>query len=56
LRIPIGVGLSVLLLGQSVPSNLAIGLVLVIAGVAALTVPGDAYGRWINRYRSKPNG
>ena len=34
-NIPIGVGLSVLLLGESVPSNLALGLVLVMAGVAA---------------------
>lgn len=40
LRIPIGVGLSVLLLGESVPSNLALGLLLVMAGVAAMTVPG----------------
>jgi drug/metabolite transporter (DMT)-like permease len=39
LRIPIGVGLSVLLLGEAVPSNLALGLVLVMAGVAAMTVP-----------------
>jgi drug/metabolite transporter (DMT)-like permease len=46
LRIPIGVGLSVLLLGESVPSNLAIGLVLVMAGVAAMTIPGDSYGRF----------
>ena len=42
LRIPIGVGLSVLLLGESVPSNLALGLVLVMAGVAAMTVPATA--------------
>ncbi|MCK1452733.1 DMT family transporter [Bradyrhizobium sp. 35] len=41
LRIPIGVGLSVLLLGESVPSNLALGLVLVMAGVAAMTVPTE---------------
>jgi drug/metabolite transporter (DMT)-like permease len=41
LRIPIGVGLSVLLLGEAVPSNLAFGLVLVMAGVAAMTVPGE---------------
>lgn len=40
LRIPIGVGLSVLLLGESVPSNLALGVVLVMAGVAAMTMPG----------------
>ncbi len=37
LRIPIGVGLSVLLLGESVPLNLALGLVLVMAGVAAVS-------------------
>jgi drug/metabolite transporter (DMT)-like permease len=43
LRIPIGVGLSVLLLGESVPANLALGLVLVMAGVAAMTIPGDRY-------------
>ena len=41
LRIPIGVGLSVLLLGETVPANLALGLVLVMAGVAAMTIPGD---------------
>jgi drug/metabolite transporter (DMT)-like permease len=51
LRIPIGVGLSVLLLGESVPSNLALGLVLVMAGVAAMTIPGDSYSRWIRKYR-----
>lgn len=39
LRIPIGVGLSVVLLGESVPSNLALGLVLVMTGVAAMTIP-----------------
>jgi drug/metabolite transporter (DMT)-like permease len=49
LRIPIGVGLSVLLLGESVPSNLALGLVLVMAGVAAMTIPKDAYRRWKHR-------
>ena len=49
LRIPIGVGLSVLLLGESVPSNLALGLVLVMAGVAAMTIPKDAYWRWRRR-------
>jgi drug/metabolite transporter (DMT)-like permease len=53
LRIPIGVGLSVLLLGESVPSNLAFGLLLVMAGVAAMTIPGDAYGRWIDRQRAR---
>lgn len=46
LRIPIGVGLSVLLLGEAVPTNLALGLVLVMAGVAAMTIPKDAWRRW----------
>ena len=50
-RIPIGVGLSVLLLGESVPSNLALGLVLVMAGVAAMTVPRGGYRDRINRFR-----
>jgi drug/metabolite transporter (DMT)-like permease len=52
LRIPIGVGLSVALLGESVPPNLALGLLLVMAGVAAMTIPGDGYRRRINRYRA----
>jgi drug/metabolite transporter (DMT)-like permease len=51
LRIPIGVGLSVLLLGETVPSNLALGLVLVMAGVAAMTLPGDQLWRWLRRLR-----
>jgi drug/metabolite transporter (DMT)-like permease len=45
LRIPIGVGLSVLLLGESVPSNLTLGLALVMGGVAAMTIPGSAFRR-----------
>jgi len=49
LRIPIGVGLSVLLLGESVPANLALGLMLVMAGVAAMTIPGNRYGRFLAR-------
>ena len=49
LRIPIGVGLSVLLLGEAVPANLALGLVLVMAGVAAMTIPKDAWRRWPRR-------
>jgi drug/metabolite transporter (DMT)-like permease len=53
LRIPIGVGLSVLLVGESVPPNLALGLLLVMAGVAAMTVPGDSYSRWFKKYRRK---
>jgi drug/metabolite transporter (DMT)-like permease len=51
LRIPIGVALSVVLLGESVPSNLALGLVLVMAGVAAMTVPGDIIKRALSRLR-----
>ncbi|HMM90799.1 DMT family transporter [Bradyrhizobium sp.] len=54
LRIPIGVGLSVLLLGESVPGNLALGLVLVMAGVAAMTIPAASYRKWISRMRGKP--
>lgn len=53
LRIPIGVGLSVLLLGESVPANLALGLVLVMAGVAAMTIPANQYRKWIGRLRGK---
>lgn len=53
LRIPIGVGLSVLLLGETVPSNLALGLVLVMAGVAAMTIPAEQYRRWLNRLRGR---
>ena len=51
LRIPIGVALSVVLLGESVPSNLALGLVLVMAGVAAMTIPADQFGRWLRLLR-----
>ncbi len=51
LRIPIGVGLSVLLLGESVPPNLVLGLVLVMAGVAAMTVPAGALRRVMQRLR-----
>jgi drug/metabolite transporter (DMT)-like permease len=53
LRIPIGVGLSVMLLGETVPSNLALGLPLVMAGVAAMTIPGQQYRRWLNRLRAR---
>ena len=47
LRIPIGVALSVILLGEPVPSNLVLGLVLVMAGVAAMTIPADRFRRWM---------
>jgi drug/metabolite transporter (DMT)-like permease len=52
LRIPIGVGLSVVLLGESVPPNLALGLILVMAGVAAMTVPSGFYRTRIDRFRA----
>jgi len=52
LRIPIGVGLSVVLLGESVPSNLALGLLLVMAGVVAMTVPSGGYRQRISRFRA----
>jgi drug/metabolite transporter (DMT)-like permease len=55
LRIPIGVGLSVLLLGETVPANLALGLVLVMAGVAAMTIPAASYRNWLRRVRGKPS-
>jgi drug/metabolite transporter (DMT)-like permease len=45
LRIPIGVGLSVLLLGETVPSNLVLGVILVMAGVAAMTIPAGGFRR-----------
>jgi drug/metabolite transporter (DMT)-like permease len=51
LRIPIGVALSVLLLGETVPPNLALGLVLVMAGVAAMTISREQYRRWLQRLR-----
>jgi drug/metabolite transporter (DMT)-like permease len=53
LRIPIGVALSVALLGESVPTNLALGLILVMAGVAAMTVPNGGYADRINRLRAR---
>jgi drug/metabolite transporter (DMT)-like permease len=56
LRIPIGVGLSVLLLGEAVPPNLALGLILVMAGVAAMTIPRGHYRKWIERLRGRPKG
>jgi drug/metabolite transporter (DMT)-like permease len=51
LRIPIGVALSVVLLGEQVPPNLAAGLVLVMIGVAAMTIPGDRIKGWLKRKR-----
>ena len=53
LRIPVGVGLSVLLLGEAVPPNLATGLVLVMIGVAAMTIPGGQIRRWLKWPRAR---
>ncbi|MBZ9655217.1 DMT family transporter [Phyllobacterium lublinensis] len=39
LRVPIGVGIGVLFLGESLTSTAWIGLICVIAGVAAMTLP-----------------
>ena len=39
LRVPIGVALSVVLLGESLTSTAWIGLACVVAGVAAMTIP-----------------
>jgi drug/metabolite transporter (DMT)-like permease len=50
LRIPIGVALSVLLLGEAVPGNLAAGLVLVMIGVAAMTISSAQIRRWLGRH------
>jgi drug/metabolite transporter (DMT)-like permease len=52
LRIPIGVALSVILLGEPVPSSLALGLVLVMAGVATMTIPASQFRRWL-RFRPR---
>ena len=52
LRIPIGVALSVLLLGEAVPAHLATGLVLVMIGVAAMTIPSEQIKRWLRRSRA----
>jgi drug/metabolite transporter (DMT)-like permease len=40
LRVPIGVGIGVLFLGETVSQTVWIGLACVIAGVAAMTLPG----------------
>jgi drug/metabolite transporter (DMT)-like permease len=39
LRVPIGVALGVVFLGESLTSTAAAGLICVIAGVAAMTLP-----------------
>ncbi len=39
LRVPIGVGIAILFLGEALTSTMLAGLVCVIAGVAAMTIP-----------------
>ena len=39
LRVPIGVGIAILFLGETLTSTMLAGLVCVIAGVAAMTIP-----------------
>ena len=38
LRVPIGVGIAILFLGETLTSTMLAGLVCVIAGVAAMTI------------------
>jgi drug/metabolite transporter (DMT)-like permease len=45
LRIPVGVGLSIWLLGESVPPSLWSGLALVLAGVVAMTARPGFWGK-----------
>jgi drug/metabolite transporter (DMT)-like permease len=40
IRVPIGVLIGVVFLGETLPSWAWLGLVLVVAGVAAMTIPG----------------
>lgn len=56
LRIPIGVALSAVLLGEAVPPNLILGLLLVMVGVAAMTIPGERYKLWLNWLRAPFTG
>jgi drug/metabolite transporter (DMT)-like permease len=45
LRILVGVGLGVVLLGEKLPASLVTGIVLVVAGVVAMTMPARHPGR-----------
>ncbi|MNL75326.1 putative DMT superfamily transporter inner membrane protein [compost metagenome] len=40
LRVPIGVAIGVIFLGESISSTALVGLACVIAGVMAMTIPG----------------
>jgi hypothetical protein len=53
LRIPIGVGLCVVARRDCAGEPGARAL-LVAAGVAAMTIPGDRYGKWFERLRARP--
>ena len=50
LRVPIGVLLSVVFLGESLSSTAWIGLACVVAGVAAMTIPQRKAG-WPDAFR-----
>ena len=39
LRVPIGVGIAIVFLGETLTSTMLIGLLCVIVGVAAMTIP-----------------
>ena len=55
LRVPIGVLLSVVLLGESLNSTAWIGLACVVAGVAAMTIPSAKVGDGVNRISRREN-
>lgn len=44
LRVPLGVGLGVVFLGETLPPTVWIGLVCVVAGIAAMTIPKRVRG------------
>jgi len=45
LRVPVGVAIGVVFLGETPASTAMIGLVLVVLGVAAMTLPGRKAAR-----------
>lgn len=45
LRVPIGVGIGVLLLGESLQPTAWVGLLCVVVGVAAMSAPESGHGR-----------
>jgi drug/metabolite transporter (DMT)-like permease len=51
LRVPIGVAISIVFLGESLSPTAWLGLACVVAGVAALTMPPRRNGRAQSRAR-----